>query len=116
MTLDTAQIHLDKLKKLAAAQIKSCRVAARNEGLVLVDADRLAALERTVAALHIAFKVTTMTRDYADAIERGKTTYQGKQYLIGRQEFEAVFRAVAGVKGFTGLPAGSLAPSPSDEA
>lgn len=81
----TAEQHLAELKRIATATLKACNVAARNEGLVLVDLKRFAALEALADKLTEAMKTATMTRDYADVKER--IGYHGKMYLLPRQEF-----------------------------
>lgn len=101
-----AEQHLKELKKLATAQLKAAKLAARKQGLALVDAQRLEKLEAIAEALRPCFETAHMTRDYADV--RDKIGYHGKIWLLDRQHTDRVFRLVNDLK-FVAGPMGCMA-------
>jgi len=103
----SAEHHLAELQKIATATLKAAKLAARNQGLVLVDAARLAQLEALHEAASVAFCGALMTRDYKDVLDDNET-YNGKRYLISRDDGDNVFRALSAL-GCKTLPAGCLA-------
>lgn len=103
----TAEQHLAELKKISTATLKAANIAARNEGLSLVDAARLARLEALHVAVAAAFCDAKMTRSYRDALEDGDE-YDGKRYLIDREKGCAIFRELSNLR-TKNLPAGCLA-------
>lgn len=103
----TAEEHLAELRKIATATLKAANVAARHEGLTLVDANRLANLEALYEAASAAFASATMTRDYKDVIEDGDK-YNGKRFLVRRDEGGLVYQSLYAL-GFKSGPAGCLA-------
>lgn len=70
---------------------------AAQENLSVVPSDLLEAYEKLTAAVEACLPGATMTRDYADVRERGDR-YNGKRYLIRREEGGQVARALSFVK------------------
>ena len=104
----TADEHLAELKRIATARLRATRKAAEHEGLALVDAKRLAALEELLERVKAAAATAKMTRDYKDVQTPGDG-YNGKRYLLRREEFRGVLEVVAALDGRADLPAGCFA-------
>lgn len=103
----TAEEHLEEVRRLATARLKACALAAKHERLSLVDADRLAALERLVTALAEIAPTARMTRDYKDVLAADPSDrYTGKRWLFHRWGMAAVFDALQAVKATPDLPVG----------
>lgn len=106
-----AEEHLAELQKLATARLKACNIAAKHQGLSLVDSTRLERLENLLLAVQGAFAADAarMTREYKDVIESVPSEhYNGKRFLIRHQDGEAIYRALS-VLGFKDWPSGCLA-------
>lgn len=104
-----AEQRLAELKKLSTAMLKQTKIAARNEGLVLVDSTKFGLLEALCARLKTAMETARMTRDYKDVIEEDGDTYNGKRYLFRRQEFNEVIRFLNALEKNVNLPFGCFA-------
>lgn len=105
MTATKAEQHLAELRKIATATLKAANVAARHEGLVLVDAAKLERLEALYEAVAIAFSGAYMTREYG--LQDGDQ-YNGKRFVVGRTEAERVYGKLYAL-GFSDGPPGCLA-------
>ncbi len=77
--VEQVECYLRDIQKIATARLRACRDAGAKVNLVLVDKDRLEALEKLLAAAKEAFSKAMMTRCYTDVIERGETNYSGKK-------------------------------------
>jgi hypothetical protein len=103
----SAEEHIARLRKIATATLKAANVAARHEGLTLVDSAKLENLEALYLAASVAFSAAKMTREYRDADE-----YNGKRWLIDRDLGGEVFRKLYAL-GFKSGPSGCLASEPT---
>ena len=86
----TADEHLAELKRIATATLKATKIAARNEGLTIVNADRLAGLEKLAVSVAEAFNHCKMTRHYEDCITKDDT-YNGKRWLFRRDDGDQMY-------------------------
>ncbi len=82
---------LAEVRRLATARLKAAAMAAKHERLSLVDGERLSLLEALVEKLTIAVSNARMTRDYKDAL-LPDDHYNGKRFLLRRDEFGEVIR------------------------
>ena len=91
--IERAENDLAAIASLAQSTRKQAEKLARLADLVLVDRVRLARLEALAEAVGSCWETAVATRDYKDAIEAGKAKYNGKRWLLGRSEFDAVLYA-----------------------
>ena len=108
--MSNAEQLLDEVKRLASARLKAARLAAKHEGLVLVDGRRLEQLESLLKAVESAIKTSQMTRDYKDVIAAYPQSegYNGKRFLVRRNEGRDVMRIAGDLKSRIYGPAGSM--------
>lgn len=81
----TADEHLKELRRISTATLTAAKLAAQNEGLTLVNADRLAGLEKLAASVAEAFGKCKKTRCYEDCLVDGDK-YNGKRWLFRRSD------------------------------
>ena len=105
---ETAAELVRQLNSISTRVLTAAKRAAKNEGLTLVDAQRLADLEALAVAVRAAVETAAMTRDYGDVLrQRPDDHYSGKRWLIRRDEGRAVYDAVNRIKRANG-PLGCL--------
>lgn len=103
MTTANAEQCLRELKGISTKILKAANVAARNEGLVLVNGKEITMLRELFVVVADAFKASVSTRDYKDVLEANPSErYNGKRCLIRRQDAERVFQVLCKFKGFCG--------------
>lgn len=91
---------LTELKSIASATMRQATIAAKHDGLALVNEMRLQKLEQLVVALKESSKSALMTREYSDILKAHQNErYNGKRFLLRRQEFAAVLQLLNELEG-----------------
>lgn len=95
--VETAEMHLRQVAAISTCHLRLARKLAKSAACVVVDGNRLAALEALLTSCADAFGSAKMTCDYKD-VQTESEPHDGKRWLLNRAKGLKIFEQLSSLK------------------